>query len=416
MQVEAYAISKINGFLLEPDPLTSLPQEHEFFRKLDRMRWSTPRYFGTEKFRAIIDDFSSFYLTQVAKGDQAELNDIHEYLKDERVARLARLTLGTLMQAYVLGSPHEAGAGNVVPRIPAGVAVPMAYISELLDVPPILAYQDYCLANWERVDKGQPVELGNIMILQYLLGGLDEAWFILVHTDIEARMGKVPDAFLIAFRGVHANNVALVANGLTTIKVGLDAMNTTFLRMPEYCSSDIFFERVRPYIHGQEGNPALPNGVIYEGVSEKPFSLRGESGAQSSIIPLCAAGLGVVYPDDWLSQYVREMHAYMPRGHRRFIADVVALEKHFSIRAFVDKHKETHPFLFDAFHVCLEAGREFLIQHAAFTEEYIHRHSAKSTAANPHNIGTGGSDFMNTLLRHADCWKLEIENIRIGVS
>jgi len=29
----------------------------------------------------------------------------------------------------------------------------------------------------------------------------------------------------------------------------------------------------------------FPNGVIYEGVSDTPFFLRGESGANDSIIP-----------------------------------------------------------------------------------------------------------------------------------
>lgn len=417
MDVAAYGISKTHGFLPEPDPLTTLPQEHELFRRMDRIRLNTPRYLGTERFRSIVDNFSDYFLHHVARGDPGEWHDIEAHLRtNERLARLARLALGAMMQPYVLGSPHEARTGTVCARIPAGLARLMVFVSELLDVPPIIAYQDYSLANWERLDPHEPIVLGNLMLLQYLLGGLDEAWFILVHVDIEARMGAVPDAALFGMRGVATGNADMVATGLAIMKNGFDRMYESFLRMREHCSSDIFFERVRPYIMGQKMNPALPNGVIYEGVSEKPFFLRGESGAQSSIIPLCAAALRVIYPDDEMSRYSREMHAYMPQGHRRFIADVRKAEKNFSIRQFVLEHKITHPFLFDLFALCLEGGKKFLTEHASFTEEYIHRHTAKSTAANPHNIGTGGSDFMQTLLRHANCWSMEADDVVLGLA
>ncbi len=408
MRLENYQISSTLGFLPEPDPLTALPNWNEYFRKLDRMRYNMPRYFSTTVFRAAIDDLSHYYLTQVESSTIGELQKIQLQLKEElAVAKLVHSTLASLIQAYVIGSPHETKAGNICPRIPSGIAKPMVFVSELLDVPPILSYQDYALQNWERVDKKSPVELGNIMVLQYLLGGLDEAWFILVHVDIEMRMGKVPAAILQGIRGVRTNNMEAVVNCLTEMRSGFDAMNATFMRMPEHCSREIFFERVRPYIHGQKMNPALPSGVLYEGVWDEPKAFYGETGAQSSIIPVCAAALGVTYPNDWLSKYVRDMHAYMPKGHRRFIADIAELEKVFSIKKFVLQHRSTHPFLNDLYDTVLDGGREFLEQHARFADEYIHRQSAKSTAANPHNIGTGGSDFMKTLIRHAACWKCD---------
>jgi indoleamine 2,3-dioxygenase len=39
----------------------------------------------------------------------------------------------------------------------------------------------------------------------------------------------------------------------------------TLGRMPERCDPYIYYRRVRPYIHGWKGNPALPEGLIYEG-------------------------------------------------------------------------------------------------------------------------------------------------------
>ncbi len=403
IKLETYGISQSIGFLPEPDPLVILPQHVEYFRRLNKIREYTPRYFGTTGFRRTIDELSSYFLVHVEKSTCGELQEIERELQNPRNARLAKLILGSLIQAYVLGSPHE----NVLPHIPEGIAKPMVFVSKFLDVPPILAYQDYALANWERLDCASPVQLGNLMVLQYLLGGLDEAWFILVHVDIEMRMGKVPAAGLALLRGIKNQDTEAIARRLTEIKYGFDAMNATFLRMPEYCSSNIFYERVRPYIHGQKMNPALPNGVIYEGVYIEPKSYYGETGAQSSIIPLCVALLGIKYPNDWLSKYVDEMHAYMPKGHRDLISDISKLEKHYSVQNFILKHRNTHPFLVDLFLTVLEGGRTFLEQHARFATEYIHRQSAKSTAANPHNIGTGGSDFMTTLMRHAECWRCE---------
>jgi indoleamine 2,3-dioxygenase len=75
---------------------------------------------------------------------------------------------------------------------------------------------------------------------------------------------------------------------LEEIKKAWTNINTTMQRMPQGCDPYIYFHRVRPYIHGWKNNPALPQGLVYEGVEEynqKPQQFRGETGAQSSILP-----------------------------------------------------------------------------------------------------------------------------------
>ena len=67
-------------------------------------------------------------------------------------------------------------------------------------------------------------------------------------------------------------------------------------RMPEKCDPFIYYNRVRPYIFGWKNNPTTPEGVVYEGVEEyenTPQIFRGETGAQSSIVPMLDALLGV---------------------------------------------------------------------------------------------------------------------------
>lgn len=109
--------------------------------------------------------------------------------------------------------------------------------------------------------------------------------------------------------------------------------------MPEQCDPYIYYNRVRPYIHGWKDNPALPQGLIYSGVRayrNQPQLFRGETGAQSSIIPAFDAALGIVHQSDPLKIYLQEMHEYMPPQHREFILQI---EKNPVIRDYVIAHR-----------------------------------------------------------------------------
>src|SRR5438876_10520561 len=101
-----------------------------------------------------------------------------------------------------------------------------------------------------------------------------------------------------------------------------EQMLHTLLRMPERCDQYIYYTRVRPYIHGWKDNPTLPRGVVYDGVEDyqgAPQHFRGETGAQSSIIPALDGAFWVPHAEDPLRQYLAEMREYMPTKHRAFI-------------------------------------------------------------------------------------------------
>ena len=69
-------------------------------------------------------------------------------------------------------------------------------------------------------------------------------------------------------------------------KKSLKNVNTIFSKMPEKCDPYVYYHRVRPYIFGTKDNPVLKKGLIYENqFDNKPQFFRGETGAQSSIIP-----------------------------------------------------------------------------------------------------------------------------------
>ena len=89
-----------------------------------------------------------------------------------------------------------------------------------------------------------------------------------------------------------------VTNGFNVMFLGdaLEGILATMQRMPEHCDPYVYYHRVRPYIFGWHNNPALPGGLVYEGVAAYAGTgqtFRGETGAQSTIVPCLDAILGV---------------------------------------------------------------------------------------------------------------------------
>ena len=198
-------------------------------------------------------------------------------------------------------------------------------------------------------------------MIQCFLGGQDEEWFILIHIDIEKKAGKALKAIEDAQSAVSNNDADLLEAALTNLRNALAAMYEVLGRMPERCDPYIYFHRVRPYIFGWRNNPSLPDGVIYEGVDEYHGvgqKFRGETGAQSAIIPAMDAVLGIEHERDELREYLMEMRMYMPPRHVAFIE---AVEAGPSVRKFVTTAKR--PALTTVFNECVELVANFRAMH-----------------------------------------------------
>jgi indoleamine 2,3-dioxygenase len=169
--------------------------------------------------------------------------------------------------------------------------------------------------------------------------------------------------------------------------------------MPEWCDPYIYYHRVRPYIHGWKNHPDLPDGVVYEDVAAyagEPQQFRGETGAQSAIVPALDAMLGIGHKDDMLRMYLMEMRTYMPPPHRVFIE---SLEARGSVRSFV--RQSGHAKLIQAYNACVEGVERFRALHLEYAATYIFR-QAQTDRKNPHAVGTGGTPFMDYLKKHRD--------------
>ncbi|MGH7855963.1 MAG: hypothetical protein ACREQY_01445, partial [Candidatus Binatia bacterium] len=156
-----------------------------------------------------------------------------------------------------------------------------------------------------------------------------------------------------------------------------------------------------PYIHGWKDHPALPDGLVYEGVADyggRPQKLRGETGAQSAIVPSLDAALGITHAADPLRDYLADLRAYMPRAHRAFVD---AVEKGPSIRRFVVSDAGKCSSLRDAYNRCIRGLSRFRAKHVEYAGRYIFQ-QAELGGANPTDVGTGGTPFMPYLKKHLE--------------
>ncbi|MFN3313215.1 MAG: indoleamine 2,3-dioxygenase [Hyphomonas sp.] len=379
MSLSEYGLSRERGFLSSFDPAeVRLPPDLTPVRE---MALSLPRLIPTGRIRSHLGALPALDLADFcAQASEAE-------------QRIAMLHYSFMVQAYVWGEPEAPSA------LPACLALPIWQLGKAIGQPPLLPYSSYTLENWTRFDTEGGIDLSNIHILQPFEGGMDEAWFILVHVAIEARAGALLSEIPGLVRAAAEGDETAAEAGLAACAAVWNDVNAIFDRMPERCDPYIYFHRVRPWIHGWQDNPALPDGLIYEGVAEtggKPQVFRGQTGSQSSIVPAMDAVLSVGHAADPLRSFLDELHAYRPPQHRRFIDDIRGASQ---LRGFVAK--AGNKSLTEAYNQNLVALARFRTRHLEYAASYINRQS-KSGAGNDPDVGTGGTPFMRYLKKHRD--------------
>ena len=313
--------------------------------------------------------------------------------KSEKEINLAMSHLSFIAHAFMWG-------GNKPEKIlPEVISKPWVKLSKYLGRPPILSYASYCLDNWYKVNQKEPISLDNVALINNFLGGVDEDWFVTIHVCIEDAAGDAIDAGYKLSRLNESNNVDDFNTNLKKILTSLKNVNNIFSKMPEKCDPYIYYHRVRPYIFGTKDNPDLKKGLIYENqFNNKPQFYRGETGAQSSIIPFLDGALGIYHSNDNLRHYLNEMRDYMPPKHRKMIEDV---EKRSKAKDLISQSKK----LMNVYNNCLEEIRKFRAMHLEYAATYIHKqaqvHNTFGTGGSTIK-GTGGTPFMKYLKKHRD--------------
>jgi indoleamine 2,3-dioxygenase len=241
------------------------------------------------------------------------------------------------------------------------------------------------------LDDTKPFDLENIVIMQNFLGGVDEDWFIMIHVAIEYEAKVILSNLKSYFLDENLDK-SLLEKSLESIK----KINSIMNRMPEKCDPFIYYNRVRPYIFGWKNNPATPEGVIYEGVedyNEEPQLFRGETGAQSSIVPALDALLGVTHSNDPLREYLDEMRLYMPKEHRELLNGLDEWSENKRKNLSIDEKSRM------IINEIINEVHTFRDKHLEYARVYIFEQSLTNNS-NSNIVGTGGTPFMKYLDKH----------------
>jgi indoleamine 2,3-dioxygenase len=341
------------GFLPADDPLTRFPSGSPG-AVLDDLGAELPARLEDSGFRSWLRAQRVPEYATVTRG------------ADEAVKHLFYVRVGFLASAYVnqIGAPPAR-------RLPANLAVPLCAVCADLQRPPILSYAGYALYNWRRLDPSGPVALGNIDTIQNFVELFDEHWFILVHVDIEARAAAILDAVLGLEAGDRWRNRRAVDAAVGRIADTVRGQTEVLQRIPEHMSPERYFSGFRPYIR-------LFDRVVYDGVDRAPVSFRGETGAQSSVLPLLDALFKIPHEMNALTRHLSDLRRYMPPSHRALLARVAG---HPDIR------RVATPEVFDD---ALTAIADFRSVHFGWAMRYIAEQADEAT-------GTGGTPYLEWL-------------------
>jgi indoleamine 2,3-dioxygenase len=147
-------------------------------------------------------------------------------------------------------------------------------------------------------------------------------------------------------------------------------------RIPERMDPSLYYRTFRPYIRFFEN-------VVYEGVQQSPANFRGETGAQSSIMPSLVALMKIPHQPSLLTNHLADMRNFMPAEHRALIAEIEAIP---DVRDLAGA---------GPFNAVLDAMAEFREVHFGWAQEYINKYTDDPR-------GTGGTTYMHWLQQLID--------------
>ncbi len=358
------------GFLPEHDPLIGFPSNSEFAR-LDEIGRDLPSLLQDPGFRAYARslDIPLWPENRVAASDLPGL-------------RLYYVRVGFLASAYINQVGQEPSK-----VLPANLAVPLCRACKLLSRPPILSYDGYALYNWKRFRKDGPIALGNIDTVQNFVHLYDEHWFILVHVEIEAIAARILNAIATIQAALDANAPAPIDDAVRDIAGAVNEQVRVLRRIPEKMDPALYYKTFRPYIRfieNVEYEAEVAGARVAAGSAARlRISFRGETGAQSSIMPLLVAFMKIPHRTSMLTHHLIDMRNYMPAEHRALIEAVEAMP---SVRAMASKQN---------YNAVLDAIAEFRSVHYGWAQEYINRWTDDPR-------GTGGTPYMQWLKQLID--------------
>nr|XP_033805918.1 indoleamine 2,3-dioxygenase 2-like [Geotrypetes seraphini] len=386
--LEKFYISKEYGFIL-PNPLTELPEYYGPWMKIAK---NLPHLIENRQLRSEVHMMPDLKV---------------QYLNGHRELRLAHLALSFITMGYV----WQEGEHSTVKVLPHNLAVPYYEISKTLGLPPILIHADLVLANWEKRNPNGPLEIENLDPIVSLPGGESLRGFILVTFLVELAAVPGIKAIVQTVDALLQHNSTLLLHALEDLAKSIEKMTEALKQMHDYVDSAIFYTVIRIFLSGWKDNAAMPEGLIYEGVSEDPKAYSGGSAAQSTILHAVDELLGISHSQE-SAAFLHRMRDYMPPHHKAFIEEIHASP---SLRQNVLTSKNQQ--LICVYNECVAALVKLRTYHIAIVSKYVSLAGVNAKAERgkmgslyaPSSAleerGTGGSPIMSFLKNVRDATK-----------
>lgn len=373
-----YHISEDCGFLL-PNPLKELP---DLYRPWMEIANKLAHLIESHQLRAHVNKMP---LLSCA------------LLRTYREQRLAHLVLGFLSMGYV----WQEGDAHPQKVLPRNLALPFVEVSSILGLPPILVHSDLVLTNWMKKNPEGPLEIRNLDTIVSFPGGESLRGFVLVTVLVEKAAVPGIMALVQAVNAISPPDQDTLLQALQRLKLSIQDMTSTLGQMHDYVDPDIFYAVIRIFLSGWKDNPAMPMGLIYEGVSEEPLQYSGGSAAQSTVLHAVDEFLGIRHSQE-SADFLCRMRDYMPPSHKAFLEDIHSAP---SLRDHV--LSSGHGPLRTAYNQCLETLAELRSYHITVVTKYLVTAAAraKSRGLSPlpgppralEDRGTGGTQVLSFL-------------------
>ena len=315
-----FEVNHINGFLPKKSPLAVLPEKYNELQVLiDEM--PIKKADGTQGLLSRRGD--------IEKAVNNLSNLKHLVVEEEDVFIIQALfrAYSFLTSAYLLAPAHfnyidtkKYGKAHTV--LPSQIAEPFVIVSKKLDVYPFIDYHySYSLGNYVKIDKSKGYEWENLAMAAKFSGMDDERGFIMLHVDINQHSPELVGSILDYLKSDEDKNVNQSLSKCLSAMKKINERRQIMWQASRWKHYNDF----RVFIMGIKGNDEIfGDGVIYEGVSDKPVQYRGQTGAQDNIIPTADIFTGVIgyYPTNDLTKYLLDLRSYRPKCIQNFLSDI----------------------------------------------------------------------------------------------
>jgi indoleamine 2,3-dioxygenase len=330
-----------------------------------------------------------------------DLSDAVRSVKDQRLLSALFRDYSFLASAYLLEPCHqlylktkEYGLGRQT--LPPQIAVPLCIIADAIRAKPFMEYaMSYALYNWKRKDPSGPISFENLELIRAFEGSKDEAGFVLVHVAMVSSTGDLVRSVVETLSALESKDRASFNKAFKEAIAVMQRINVVMDTMWKRSSPNAY-GNFRTFIMGIKNQPMFPDGVLYEGVPEDlakkqggpRFQLRGESGANDSIVPTCdnLVQLTERMPENPLTTILRDFRSYRPIAHTEWLEFVEEKAKQLGLALFASEDSESSLCLL----LMLDQIREFRTRHWNFTKMFIIRNTR-------HPVATGGSPIITWL-------------------